>query len=267
MLISIIMPVFNAEAHLRDAINSVLAQDYLRWELVIINDGSTDDSLSIANTYKDPRIKVLSQGNGGVASARNAGLKVMRGDFFCFLDADDVLTSTSLSSRLQYFDSSEIFFVDGAVEIYNPDLTVKQRDWKPRSTVDLFKSLVRLDNKCFFGPTWMVRRNFDVDYRFAEGLTHGEDLFFYLSYCHLGRYAFTTQVVLRYRKSSGSAMSNLRGLANGYAWIRNRIMELPGTTQVDHMIFSMKTRKMMFLDFSKAGEIKLAFRYLVFGSV
>ena len=266
-LISIIMPVFNSEKHLKDAINSVLIQDYERWELLIIDDGSTDASLAIAKTYQDERIKILSQPNSGVSAARNAGLKIMRGDFFCFLDADDVLTPQSLSARLQCFRSPDITFADGGVDIYNSDLTVKQRRWIPGLSEDLLKSLVRLDSKCFFGPTWMIRRCSDIDYAFAEDLTHGEDLFFYLSYAALGRYTSTKEVVLKYRKVDGSAMTNLKGLANGYTCINKKIKDLPGTSRIDYIIFSLKTRKAMFLDFTKSQEFKLAIRYLFLGSI
>ena len=266
-LVSVIMPVYNGQSYLADAINSVLEQDHQHWELLIINDGSTDNSLSIARKYKDPRIKVWSQCKAGVASARNAGLKVMQGDFFCFLDSDDVFTPRSLSARLRCFTSTDITFVDGTVEIYNSDLNVKQRVWMPEKSADLFKSLIRLDNKCFFGPTWMVRKNQTTDYHFHEGLTHGEDLFFYLSYSHLGRYRFTREAILKYRKTTHSAMSNLRGLANGYTWIRKHIAVFPYSSPLDLLIFSLKTRKAMFLDFLKAGEIKSAVKYLIVGSV
>ena len=267
ILISIIMPAFNAEKHLTDAINSVLTQDYQHWELLIINDGSTDNTLSIARTFQDRRIKIFSQANSGVASARNVGLKIMQGNFFCFVDADDVLPPQSLSARLHCFRSPDISFVDGSVEIYNSDLTVRQRVWRPRETENLFKSLVRLDNKCFFGPTWMIRRRPGIDYLFREDLTHGEDLFFYLSYCQLGRYTFTKDVILKYRKLKGSAMSNLKGLANGYTLINKKIMNFPGSSRLDYIIFSAKTRKAMFLDFTKSQDFKLAFRYLFLGTI
>jgi teichuronic acid biosynthesis glycosyltransferase TuaG len=90
-LVSIIMPVFNAGQFIEQAVQSVLDQTYGNWELLIVNDGSTDDSLHVVQKFNDERIFIFHQANRGVSAARNAGLANMRGEFFCFLDADDIL--------------------------------------------------------------------------------------------------------------------------------------------------------------------------------
>lgn len=87
-LISVIMPCYNAELHLREAVNSVLNQTYAKIELIVIDDGSTDHSLEMLRTYGD-RIKVLSQANQGPYPARNHGLAHAAGKYVAFLDADD----------------------------------------------------------------------------------------------------------------------------------------------------------------------------------
>jgi len=262
------MPVYNAEPFLREAIDSVLSQDYLNWELLIVNDGSSDNSLSIAKTYEDQRIKVLTQPNRGVANARNSALKVMQGEFFCFLDADDVLTPGSLSLRLKCFHSNEICFADGGVEIYDSQMEVKEGTWTPEPVVNLLKSLVRIDGKCFFGPTWMVRNKLSVSYQFDEELTHGEDLLFCLSYAHLGEYSSTHEVILRYRRNAQSAMNNLVGLANGYALIQRKIDHLASQVPfLDKVIYTLKSRKVVFLSFIHSRQIRLAIKYLFLGRV
>ena len=90
-LVSIIMPVYQAEKFLCDTINSVLAQTYSNWELILVDDGSTDSSGEICDTYarKDNRIKVVHQLNAGQASARNSGMDLAKGDYIGFLDNDD----------------------------------------------------------------------------------------------------------------------------------------------------------------------------------
>ncbi|WP_022668864.1 glycosyltransferase family 2 protein [Desulfospira joergensenii] len=89
--ISIIMPCFNAEAHIEDSVKSVLNQTYKNFELIIIDDGSTDSSLSLATEIKttDNRIKVINQKNKGPGPARNRGLNEAKGDYIAFLDSDD----------------------------------------------------------------------------------------------------------------------------------------------------------------------------------
>ncbi|MBQ9952082.1 MAG: glycosyltransferase family 2 protein [Clostridia bacterium] len=90
---SFIVPVYNAERWLRECIDSVLGQTCREFELLLIDDGSTDSSLSICNEYaaKDSRIRVISKSNSGVSSARNMGLELASGEFLLFLDSDDLL--------------------------------------------------------------------------------------------------------------------------------------------------------------------------------
>ena len=87
--VSIVMPCFNARAHLPVSVGSVLNQTFADWELIAVDDGSTDDTRSWLEAQDDPRISVLHQRNCGVSAARNAGLAHARGDLIAFLDADD----------------------------------------------------------------------------------------------------------------------------------------------------------------------------------
>lgn len=87
--ISVIMPAYNAEKTIRRAIDSVLAQSYSHFELIIINDGSTDETLSICREINDSRIVIITQDNGGLSDARNKGIKVCSGDYVTFIDSDD----------------------------------------------------------------------------------------------------------------------------------------------------------------------------------
>lgn len=88
-LVSVVMPCFNAAVHLPKSVGSVLAQTFADWELIAIDDGSTDGTLAWLRAQSDPRIRVLSQPNQGVSRARNAGLAAARGRYVAFLDADD----------------------------------------------------------------------------------------------------------------------------------------------------------------------------------
>lgn len=87
--VSIIMPCYNAARFIDEAIASVLAQTEASWELIVIDDGSTDGSAEIVRRFTDPRIRLITQANAGVSAARNAGLASSRGEFVAFLDADD----------------------------------------------------------------------------------------------------------------------------------------------------------------------------------
>ena len=92
-LISVIIPVYNVENYLDRCITSVINQTYKNLEILLVNDGSTDTSGEICDNYaqQDERIKVIHKKNGGLSSARNAGLDISKGDFIGFLDSDDFI--------------------------------------------------------------------------------------------------------------------------------------------------------------------------------
>lgn len=87
--VSIVMPCYNASAQLADSVGSVLRQSLSNWELIAIDDGSTDDTLNQLRSFSDPRIHIISQSNAGVSRARNRALREAHGRFIAFLDADD----------------------------------------------------------------------------------------------------------------------------------------------------------------------------------
>ena len=101
-LVSIIVPIYNVENYLVECINSVLAQTYTNFELLLVNDGSTDNSGIICNSFlvKDNRIRVFNKDNGGLSSARNYGLDKSIGDYIIFLDSDDYWLSTDCLEKL-----------------------------------------------------------------------------------------------------------------------------------------------------------------------
>ena len=96
--ISVIIPVFNSEKYLEKAIDSILVQQFKNFEIICVDDGSTDDSLKICcrEAEKDKRIKVIYQANAGVSSARNKGIEAAKGDYIIFLDADDYYAEDAL---------------------------------------------------------------------------------------------------------------------------------------------------------------------------
>lgn len=98
-LVSVIMPCYNSAAHLRQAIDSVLQQDYPNIELIVVDDGSTDNSPQILQQYGD-RIRVIFQKNSGPAAARNTGMRAAKGDFIAFNDSDDIWLEGKLTAQI-----------------------------------------------------------------------------------------------------------------------------------------------------------------------
>lgn len=106
-LISIIIPLYNAEKYIPETIQSVLNQTYKNWELIIVDDGSTDNSANIVKSYidEDTRIKYYHKKNTGVSETRNQGIKLAKGDYIAFLDADDVWEKNNLELKLDCLKS------------------------------------------------------------------------------------------------------------------------------------------------------------------
>lgn len=265
-LISIITPIYNSEKYLQEMIQSVLNQTYQNWELILINDGSTDGSKEIISMFADERMRYFEQGNQGVSAARNVGLKAMNGTYFCFLDADDVLPPNSLSGRLECFkDNLDVCFVDGVVEKWNEDFTALLGTWNPNFQGNPLRDLVELNGNCFFGLSWMIRREVNIHYSMKEGLTHAEDLLFYadLSRDQKKHYTYTNEVVLKYRVHSASAMGNLDQLALGYKQLLVEFSAFPEVAKKSLNSYRMRIRRIMFLSYMRRGDLIKAIRSVI----
>ena len=137
----------------------------------------------IALKYKDNRIRYFEQENKGVSAARNLGLAHMKGDYFCFLDSDDVLPVYSIESRIKIFNKfPELDFVDGQVIKKDHQLKETLKIWSPSFRGNPLRDLVKLTGRSFLGLTWMVKRKSGKSYKLQDGLTHCEDLYFYLKH-------------------------------------------------------------------------------------
>lgn len=112
-LVSIIIPCYNQANYLPYSLASILEQTYANWECIIVNDGATDNTEQVANEWcaKDSRFVYIEKQNGGLSSARNAGINVAKGDYIQFLDADDILVRTKLSDSLDLIQEKEAIVV------------------------------------------------------------------------------------------------------------------------------------------------------------
>ena len=103
--VSVIMPAYNYAQFIGAAIESVLGQSWQDWELIIVDDGSTDATPAVIAGFHDPRIRALRRQNGGEAAARNSGLDLARGEYISFLDADDLYLPNALADRVAFLET------------------------------------------------------------------------------------------------------------------------------------------------------------------
>jgi len=262
-LVSVIMPAYNASAFISEAIQSVIDQIHDDWELLIINDGSSDDTEKEILDFTDSRIKYFKQVNKGVGAARNLGLKKMSGDYFCFLDADDSYTDKSLSSRIEvFYRNVSAVFVDGATRVYDDKSSETIRIFEPSFKGICTNSLLSLSETCFLGQTWMIKVLPDVQYSFIEGQTHSEDITFLLSLAELGEYDYTQEFIMNYRIGHGSAMDDLQGLENGYFTYLSEAKRLFGKRKMKMVELRLRIVKIMFLSYLAHKDYVLAIKVL-----
>ena len=255
-LVSIVMPAYNAAAYIDEAVRSVLAQTYTNWELYIVNDGSTDSTPAILTTFTDPRIHVLHKANGGIGSARNMAMDQLKGDFFCCLDADDVLPQRSLEARLKQFSAADhVSIVDGQVQFMDRSLRKLIRRYVPQRSEIPFHELVTFSGKCYMGLSWMMRWGPNETLRFHEGITHAEDLLFCLMYSK-GRAMLTTdETVLLYRRSGNTSMTtNFEGMEHAFHTIGRTLKRDGYATLMERITFTYKYRRIMSGTYWNAGK-------------
>ena len=159
MLFSIIIPVYNVELYLRDCLNSVLGQTCPDWEAICVNDGSTDGSGDILEEYagKDPRFKVVTKANGGLSSARNAGMEKAEGDYIVFLDSDDWLVANALEILAGKVNGEDMLCFSGrrffeATETFNPSDRLPERFYGSVMEYYNENALQRRDEDNLFTP-------------------------------------------------------------------------------------------------------------------
>lgn len=262
------MPAFNAEEYIKEAIQSVIDQCWDRWELIIVDDGSSDKTAEIISAYHDPRIHYFYQKNKGVAAARNLALSKIRGDYFCFLDSDDILPPRSIEARIQVFiKKPTVSFVDGKVLYKNASLSEQLKTYQPDFKGFPFSELIKINPACYFGLSWMIKREADKVYLFKEDMTHAEDLFFYISIAEGKLYDFTMEEVLHYRITGSSAMTNLKGLEEGYYKLYQNIKKSTSVATKELIYLKLKITKIMVLSHCFDGKrpdrsMAAFFRYL-----
>ncbi len=120
--VSVIIPVWNEEKTIRRTLNSILASDYPKGklEVIVVNDGSTDNSLAIAKKFECKNVRVFSKKNGGKSNALNFGIKKAKGEIIFSMDADTIVEPYSLKRMIRYFKDEKVVIVSPAILVYNP---------------------------------------------------------------------------------------------------------------------------------------------------
>jgi glycosyltransferase involved in cell wall biosynthesis/SAM-dependent methyltransferase len=209
-LVSVIMPAYNAAEYIAEAIESVLIQNYRNFELVVVDDGSTDNTKDVIAGFKDERIKYFHQKNSGLATTHNEGIKKSKGTFLIKLDSDDMMTPDFIARHLQQFQEhpeADLVYCDDCLidENDKPIRVIERREYSDR------KSLIRDLFRCGFPVvpfrTCIRRSVFDKIGLFDESLLIGEDYDMMRRFVKHGLKALHLKGVLYLRRMASNSLT------------------------------------------------------------
>lgn len=220
MLVSVIIPCYNAARYLGYTIESVLAQTHGAIELILVNDGSTDDTQKIIQQYRDNRIRYFYQSNKGQSAASNKGLSEARGAYIKFLDADDLINPEHIAQQLKVLEGNEEAVACCAWgRFYNNDIsTVQFKDdynWQDMAPIEWLKAALRHRYDMMPAWLWLIPRNlFEKAGGWDERLSLNNDFEFSVRLLlHASRVKFASGAQLYYRSGVKNSLSSLRSAA------------------------------------------------------
>lgn len=216
-LISIIIPVYNVEKYLRDALDSVVNQTYTNLEIIIVNDGSTDNSLDICNEYakNDRRIIVISIQNSGAAVARNRGLDCATGEFMVFVDSDDYCPLNSIESLYDSYKNEQVDLVIGnslTIQDNGQNSDISRKNDRVREVISGVEMIRRLLIGASAPWARLYKKSLWEGLRFPEGVINEDEPILIQVYSRCNKILMLEEVVYYYRKRENSVTSSQFGI-------------------------------------------------------
>lgn len=216
--VSVVIPAYNAMAYLPETIANVLKQTYTDFEVVVVNDGSSDNIEEWITQVGDSRVKLISQANLGLAGARNTGIRKSQGEYLAFLDADDLWESTKLAKQVEVLDSHpEVGLVYTWVAYVDEQGNSTGRVVKNHQEGDVWRELTK-GNLIECGSVPMVRRQcFEKCGVFDSNLgSFVEDWDMWLRIANYYQFKVVKEPLVYYRQVSTSASRNWEAMAKSY---------------------------------------------------
>lgn len=199
-MVSIIVPIYNAEMFIRRCIDSIIRQTIQDIEVILVNDGSLDKSLSIMQEYaeRDTRIKIISQENKGVAAARNTGLRNATGEYFLYVDADDWLESNAIECLMTRMGENVDIVVCAFDYAETPENVWREKQVELEKWDNERQLYEFILHKRMAGMLWnkLIRRSITENITFNEKTGYGEDAEFLWNVLKKSRKMFVTNEVL-----------------------------------------------------------------------
>lgn len=207
-LLSVIVPIYNVAPYLKECLDSVISQTYQNLQIILINDGSRDESEKIAQEYlSDSRVELVSVQNGGLSKARNIGLDRAKGEYVYFIDSDDYIAKGFLQEMVEIAQRFEVEFVcnDQIVSFGINEAKYKQREEPKEAKID--SQSIRLGGavwRCLFAKSLLQRSGV----RFLEGKIYEDEAFLYMVLPFLNRFVRYCGEAYFYRQRENSIINN-----------------------------------------------------------
>lgn len=231
MMFSIIIPLYNKEKYLFETLSSVELQTYKDFEVIIVDDSSTDNSFNIAKTFeKDKRFKVYTKLNGGVSDARNFGIEKAVGQYICFLDADDIWDSSYLQEvyrLIKKYPDYDVFclgyssfnnVIKDAYVKYNLRKYIKTDD----AVIDFFRySVLRKGSIALTSAVVISKKLIERNQlKFPKSCSMGEDVDFWARACALKDIVYSNKSLMFYRNSCEDSLTSFgyKSISRSYAY-------------------------------------------------
>lgn len=222
-LVSIIIPCYNASAYIKEAINSVLEQTYKAIEIIVVNDGSTDNSEEIIQSFGD-KVIYISQPNQGVATARNTGYSVSTGNYICFLDADDWFYPSNIESKIDYFNNHKNFgLVHSVVDVTDSHLKSTSKYYKGKEGNNLTQSLLNFELPIPCPSNALIKKSvLEQSGLFDINLSTSADFELWLRICQKFAIGMVQQMGIKYRLHENNMFSNKTLYKSDIKYIYNK---------------------------------------------
>jgi len=202
--VSVVMSVFNGEKYLREAMDSILTQTFTDFEFIIINDGSTDRTREILESYVDPRIRLYHQQNMGLTKSLNKGLSFAKGDYLARQDGDDISYPERLSYQVNFLDSNKNIGLIGTFASFINSKGEEFNIWKPPWEHEGIKKHLMITN-CFCHGSVMFRKDcLDTVGYYREKFKYSQDYDLWIRISEQYRVANINEILYKNRRSSST---------------------------------------------------------------
>ena len=211
-MISVIMPIYNGERYVEESIGSVLKQSYGDFELILVNDGSTDKSLEICEKFQkiDKRIKIITQNNQGLSAARNTGIDYAKGEYLLFFDADDILHSEALEIMYAQTEGNRKSIVVSHYSKFVGHITESKEEEKCKVieyTKETYMEEIYLLKKNTYACFTLIPKGLMDDIRFPRGKYFEDMATMYKVVFKTEKIIYIDRILAWYRQHEGSIVS------------------------------------------------------------